>query len=202
MLTNQLKIDVFFSYKTKIAPIPGISRFFSLVLFLIVLISPMSTIAQTDEYTLKAIFFERFTRFVESDTKSTHPDFNIIVIGSNESMVHHLKKTYSKHTIQNKKVKVTQLNHVEDLKKQPCDILFISSNMSKDLNEITQYAYSQSILTIADSRYFANRGIVITFFIQSNTLNFKINTDAAKKSNLQISYHLLKIADIVTESKP
>lgn len=164
--------------------------------------SPKRTTAQADEHTLKSVLLERFTRFIEWEKKSVNTDFNIVIIGSNEQMAFQLKEIYKNHKIQNKEVKVTQVKHLEDLKMLSCDILFISENMSKELEEITHYSYGKSILTIADSKNFAKRGVVINFYIKNNSIQFKINTDAAKKSNLQISYHLLKMADIVTDSQP
>lgn len=175
--------------------------FFLITLLMLNLFSPQKTLAQTDELTLKAVLLERFTRFIEWDSPSTNKHFNIVVIGSDEKMTHQLQEVYKNHNIQNKPVKITQIKHLEELKNLSCDILFISENMSKELDEITHYTSSKSILTIADAKNFAKRGVVINFYIKNSSIQFKINTDAAKKSNLQISYHLLKIADIVTESE-
>ncbi len=157
---------------------------------------PHTSKAQADELTLKAVFLERFTRFIEWEKQSETNEFNIVIIGSDEKIAHQLKKVYRNRNIQNKTVRVTQIKHLDDLKNLSCDILFVSENMSKELEEITQYSFSKSILTIADTKNFATKGVIINFYIKNNSIQFKINTDAAKKSNLQISYHLLKMADI------
>ena len=87
-----------------------------------------------------------------------------------------------------------------DLKKTDCDILFISENMSKNDDQIIEYSSQKSILTIADSKNFAKRGVMINFFLKDSSVQFKINQEAAKKANIFISYHLLKMAEVVEGS--
>lgn len=177
-------------------------RYYILITFVLMsFLLPHTSKAQADELTLKAVFLERFTRFIEWEKQSETNEFNIVIIGSDEKIAHQLKKVYRNRNIQNKTVRVTQIKHLDDLKNLACDILFVSENMSKELEEITQYSFSKSILTIADTKNFATKGVIINFYIKNNSIQFKINTDAAKKSNLKISYHLLKMADIISESQ-
>ena len=191
-----------FIKEKKLLPFSINRCFFLIILLSISLFLPNKALAQTDEHTLKAVLLERFTRFIEWEKQSESNYFNIVVIGSNEKMTLKLRKVYKNHKIQDKNVKVIQIRHLNELKNHSCDILYVSENMSKELEEITAYTYSKSILTIADTKNFARRGVVINFYIKNDSVQFKINTDAAKKANLQISYHLLKIADIVTELEP
>lgn len=159
-----------------------------------------SSHSQADENIVKAVFFERFSRFIEWKKVSNNDEFKIIIIGSDIRMLNHLKKVYGNHTIKDKSVVIQHIENVSDLKKTDCDILFISENMSKNLDQIIEYSSQKSILTIADSKNFAKRGVMINFFLKDSSVQFKINQEAAKKANIFISYHLLKMAEVVEGS--
>jgi hypothetical protein len=58
-----------------------------------------------------------------------------------------------------------------------------------------------SILTVGESKGFAERGGVINLTLEENKLGLEINTDAAGQSHLKISSKLLALAKIVKEPR-
>jgi hypothetical protein len=57
-----------------------------------------------------------------------------------------------------------------------------------------------SVLTIGETKGFAQRGGIINFTIEKNKLHFEINLDAAKQTPLTISSKVLAIAKIVRDA--
>ncbi|MCF6323172.1 MAG: YfiR family protein [Gammaproteobacteria bacterium] len=153
----------------------------------------------TREYTLKAVFLERFTRFIDwpndksADEKAT--SFVIGIIG-NPDFSALLREIYQNQKIQGKNVIVKDLDNLESL--QNTHLLFIADISDSLLENVLKQAQHTSILTVSDSEGFAERGVMINFFMsRKKKIRFEINEQAIKHSDLYISYKLLSIAKIV-----
>ena len=57
----------------------------------------------------------------------------------------------------------------------------------------------RSVLTIADSRGFAERGCVMWFELENNRVRFGVNQTAAGDARLRISSQLLKLALLIPD---
>jgi len=168
-----------------------------LSLFL-VLFLPGIALAQASEYNVKAVFLERFTRFIEwpeeSDVNDTSQPFILGVIGEN-SFGSKLEQIYSKQKIKDKKV---EIRYISDINEIPgCNLLFISKSEKKALSKILSLTRERQILTIGDTKNFGERGVLINFYIVGNKIRFEINESEARNSGLFISYRLLNLAKIV-----
>ena len=155
--------------------------------------------AQTTEYKLKAVFLERFTRFIEwpdpdSRFTDTTKSFNISVIGENP-FGSALDDLYSNTKIKNKKVKIIYISKISEI--DSCQILFISNSKEKSLDAILDYTKGKPILTVSDHDGFAEKGVIINFYIANNKIRFEINENSLIQSNLYMSYLLLNVANIV-----
>lgn len=173
------------------------------ILFIIYFLNSFNLLyAQASEYKLKAVFLERFTRFIEwpdnSDFSDSTKPFIITVIGENP-FGKTLDELYEKTKIKNKKV---QIKYIKDIKKiDSCHILFISASMSNSLDKILDYTRTRPILTIGDHPDFALRGVIINFFIKNKKVRFEINEKSLEQSRLYISYLLLNAATIIHEEE-
>ena len=167
------------------------------VLLLLICMSG-SAFAQIKEYTLKTVFIEKFTRFVEwpaeSEIDDTSKPFIFGVIGENpfEST---FKEIFSTKNIRDKKVEIRSISNFNEISQ--CDLLFISSVTQKKLSTILSFTKNKPILTISDSKGFAEAGVLINFYILNNKIRFEINERAIRESGLNFSYLLLKAAKIV-----
>jgi len=153
------------------------------------------------EYTLKAVFLERFTRFIDwpEDTaqKNSSESFIINVVG-NPQFSELLRDIYQTQKIQGKKVSVQDINNHSEIQKP--HLLFISHTSDETLNNILELTRDAPILTISDTEGFAEKGVMINFFMPRNQkIRFEINELAFKESELYISYKLLSVAKIVGE---
>ncbi len=153
----------------------------------------------TREYTLKAVFLERFTRFIDwpnnNSADETTTPFVIGIIG-NPDFSALLKEIYQNQKIQGKNVIVKELDNLEAL--QNIHLLFIANISDSALKNVLKQTQNSSILTVSDTEGFAERGVMINFFMsRKQKIRFEINERAIKQSDLYISYKLLSVAKIV-----
>ncbi len=156
------------------------------------------TLAQESEYNLKANFLERFTRFIEWPEESAVNDisqpFILGIIGENPFGTI-LEQIYSQKTIKDKKV---EIRYISDKNEIPgCHLLFISKSEKKVLSKILSFTREKPILTVGDTKNFAEQGVLINLYIVENKIRFEINELEARDSGLFISYRLLNLAKIV-----
>jgi len=169
----------------------------SLFLFLFL---PVVTLAQESEYNVKAVLLERLTRFIEWPEESTVNDtsqsFILGIIGKNP-FGSILEQVYSNQKIKDKKV---EIRYISKIKKIPgCHLLFISQSEKKALSKILSFTRGKPILTIGDTKNYAEEGVLINFYFVENKTRFEINESEAQKSGLFISYRLLNLAKIVNQ---
>lgn len=168
------------------------------IVLLITVLLQTPCFGQESEYQIKAIFLERFTRFIEwpnsSGISDTSTSFIIAVIGDNP-FGSILEQTYAKKKIRNKKVEIRYISAPDDI--ADYHILFISSSNESILSEILSRTRNKSILTVGDTEGFAEKKVHINFFLSGNKIKFEINEKAVHESGLVMSYRLLNLAKIV-----
>ncbi len=90
---------------------------------------PVVTFAQTSEYTIKAAFLERFTRFIEwpeePAVSDTTESFVLGVIGENP-FGSILEQLYATQKIKNKAVEIHSISNLDEI--SGCHLLFISKS--------------------------------------------------------------------------
>lgn len=154
------------------------------------------------EYLLKAVFLERFTRFIEWPLYKKFDDhsepFVIGVINSNpfNSM---LETLYKNQNIKEKPVDIRYIKKIKEI--NGCHLLFIGNTSMNSLTRIIESIRDYPILTISDSKGYCHKGVHINMYIdENNQIRFEINNKAASHSGLSISYLLLKVARLVERS--
>jgi hypothetical protein len=156
---------------------------------------------KSKEYLLKAIFLERFTRFVEWPLEAgldrTETPFVIGVIIRNpfESI---LESVYADQPIKGKPVEIRYLETVEAI--HGCHMLFIAETDADLLKKVIAAIRDFPVLTISDSTGYGRRGVHINMYMEKKQVRFEINHKAARQSGLTISYLLLKTAKLIESS--
>ncbi len=173
-----------------------------IIIYFVLLLLPISAFAQTSEYTIKAAFLERFTRFIEwpeeSAVSDTTESFVLAIIGENP-FGSILEQLYANQKIKNKEVEIQSLSNLDEI--SDCHLLFISKSKEKELSKILSLTKDKPILTISDANGFAENGVLINLYLAENKIRFEINETAVKISGLTISYLLLNAAKIVNPVK-
>lgn len=170
-----------------------------LTVFLMVIGLHVPCFGQEQEYqTLKAVWLERFTRFIEwpdsSDVSDPSAPFIVAVIGENP-FGPILGRAYAEQKIKNKKVEILYISTPDEI--ADCHLLFISSSGKNNLPEILSRTRNKPILTVGDTEGFAQKKVLINFYLSGKKVKFEINEKAVDESGLVMSYMLLGLARIV-----
>jgi len=152
--------------------------------------------SEFEEYTLKAVFMEKFTYFVEWPSNSSKV-FTLCVIGDNP-FNGTLRNLMALTRINNKSTKFIKIDSMDSL--PGCDMLFISKSKRDDIARIIEYLQGSPVLTIGDTPGFSQQGVIINFIQKDNEVHFEINSAAAQAAGLKISSRLLKLAIITPPS--
>ncbi len=149
------------------------------------------------EYEVKAAFIYRFLKFIDwSKNKKSNDTRKLYILGDNP-FGNNLKKTLSI-PIKNRECEVKFIKSIKSFPKtEDFCVLFISSSEDKELPQILDFLKDSKTLTIGDTRGFAQRGVIINFFIEEYKVRFEINLDAVKRAELIVSSKLLRLAKIV-----
>ncbi|MBN2010734.1 YfiR family protein [candidate division KSB1 bacterium] len=159
---------------------------------------PFIASAQFSEAEIKAVYIEKLTRFIdwpaETHMADTIQPFILGVIGDH-TFDTILNEVFSVLKIKNKKVEIRYLTNFKNI--ENCNLLFIAKSEKQSLPEILNYTVGHPILTISDTQGFAEKGVLINFYIAENKMRFEINQAAVKKSQLMFDSMLLNNARIV-----
>lgn len=151
-----------------------------------------------EEYRVKSVFLERFTRFVDwpenSPVNDTALPFVIGVIGRNP-FGKILESDYGGHRIKGKEVVVEYYGSVGEI--DSCHLLFIAGSEKSRLAAIVDRVGDKPVLTVGDSGGFARAGVHINFYRAGDKIRFEINAEALRKTGLDVASLLLDYARVV-----
>jgi hypothetical protein len=153
---------------------------------------------QSSEYTLKAVYIEKFTRFIVWPDSSNINNKNLpFVIGTlgKTPFKKSLQNIFSIQKIYDKPVKISEYESVNEI--DTCHVLFIASEKKKDIGSIISQLKNMDILTIGDTPGYGKQGVLINFYSKENKLEFEINETAFHQSPLDINFYLLNMGKIV-----
>jgi len=102
----------------------------------------------------------------------TNEPFVIAVIGKTE-LTESLQLVYSQQEINNKRVIIKEIKELYEI--QEAHILFISESEKKNLPKILDVVKLLPILTVSETKGFAEKGVLINFFEDNKRLCFEIN---------------------------
>ncbi len=169
----------------------------SVLIMLLIFIS-FQSFSQSNVYVLKAVYLEKFSRFVTWPEESLMNDldkpFVISVIGRTP-LTNNLEQIYSIQKINNKKVIIKRISNLYEIENS--HILVIAESERKNLQNILSLTKNLPVLTISEAPGFAKKGVLINFFEENKKLRFEINETAVLQSPLQMSFYLLNSAKIV-----
>jgi hypothetical protein len=146
------------------------------------------------EYQVKAAYIYNFAKFVEWPAGGSG-DIDVCLLGD-DPFGNDLSLIEGKKII-NRKIVIKEVASYRNA--SGCDILFISSSEENNLTRILKFLKRSPVLTIGDSEGFAEKGVMINFYMENRTVRFEINPKAAGHAGLRISSNLLRIAKIVGE---
>lgn len=163
-----------------------------ILLFLFVVISSNSLFAYESEDILKVVIIGKLAKFVTWQDNS--PERFVITVLHN-SFDDLLDTVYRDKKIHSKDIEIRYIDDIDDL--NFTHILYFPQVNHDQLERILEKTSHKSILTISDTRGFAQKGGMIQVYFASQKIRLKINNSVSKKENLKISSSLLRISEIV-----
>jgi hypothetical protein len=147
------------------------------------------------EYQVKAAFLYNFIKFVEwPDDRNTRTGIiNICVLGENP--FDDAFDSIQGETVGNRKFRIKRFRtrqHIDD-----CQVLFISRSEREDIENILATVKGLNILTVGDIEGFAQKGVILNFYIENNRVRFEINLNSLRRSGLRISSKVMHLARII-----
>jgi hypothetical protein len=151
------------------------------------------------EYQVKAAFLYNFAKFVEwppGGFSDASAPLRICVLGQ-DPFGQELRNITNEKTVNGRKLQIDQMVDVHLAR--TCHILFIASSEKTQLNRILEGVRGSYVLTVGDTKGFAELGGMINFVLEKNRVQFEVNHKAAEQAGLKISSKLLNVAKLVID---
>jgi len=177
-------------------------RSFAFALLLLLLRAPGAGAAAraTSEYDLKAAFLFHFAHFVQwpADLLPASTPFTIGILGD-DPFGKSLDEMVVNETVDGHKLLVRRFQSAD--RADSCHILFISSKAASRLERAKAPLRKRGLLTVGDTKDFAQRSGIIGFVVAEKRLQLVVNLAAANAAGLTISSKLLRQSRIVGPEK-
>lgn len=147
---------------------------------------------QVPEYRVKAAFLFNFTKLVDWPTNAfatPHTPLTIGVLGK-DPFGKTLDDVVADRKVNGRSIQIMRFNSVDDAK--TCQILFICESERRKVNSVIEALRDRPILTVADIKGFHSQGM-IELVTTNDTINLRINLEAASRAKLQLSSRLTRL---------
>lgn len=169
----------------------------SLALLWLVLPWAATTAGAASEYAVKAAFIHNIAKFVEWPKPAAGGDrLRMCLLGENpfgEEIAVLRGKPVGRMAWEVLPVGLEEI--------RACQVLFIPDSMQHQIGQIRRRINGNAVLTVGDTRGYAERGVMINFYLEDNKVRFEINREVAQRAGLRISSQLLRLGRIVTETE-
>jgi len=176
----------------------GLRQFSVILLTLVLSLSqfpPGSFAQETTAFTeskIKVSFIYNFAKFIDwPEEKTSNKNFSICTLGG-EGLYSSLDYLSKSKKIKSKSILIRKNPSPNKLK--TCNILFVGSSESENLNNILRKIKGSPVLTIGDTEGYEWRGVGINLYKVNKNLRFKINNQVLLNSGLTASSELLKLS--------
>ena len=182
---------------------PGLGRMRAALLTIILLLtcccaSPCAA-KQIEEYHVKAVFLFNLVHFVTWPAEPSAADlspFSIGIYGEDpfgqvlDNVIRGEKKF-------NTPIVVKRYANLEELRTDPCDILFVSATAMGQWAQIRALIAASAILSVSDVAGFPEKGGMINLLKSDQRVQVEINRTAVNEAGLAVSAKLLTVARLV-----
>lgn len=157
--------------------------------------------SEIDEYKVKAAFLYNFAQYVEWPEERFKDKQAPIVLGvlGKDPFGRQLDETIKGKKIGERSFEVVRIKSPAEA--TGCHMLFIPATDAPWLREVLKECGGKSVLLVGESTDFSASGGCINFYVDSGKVRFELNVDAAKRSRLEVSSKLLKVARLVKDKE-
>ena len=145
---------------------------------------------------LRPSLFSTFLRFCDWPKEDKTGNFVIGVYGET-NLYTELVKKYSSKSIGSQPIEIQKFDSQSDI--EVCHILFIASDKSSKVEDISDDLGDESTLIVTESTGMLGDGAIINFIIEDNKQKFEISKKNAGKRDIVIGSTLAQLATKVEE---
>ena len=153
--------------------------------------------ARLEEYQYKAKFLAFAAYYANFPPRPTTPQTWVIGILGKSPFGRYIDESFGPNTtIKGRKVQVVYPKTEKEV--TACEVLFICRSEQGRLDEILGWVKGQPILTVGDSKGFANQGVMVNFFLEQSFVRTEVNLPAARKVGMDFNSAFLKNSRVVS----
>ncbi len=158
----------------------------------------INSVISQDEYTVKAAFIQKFSKYITWPESDKDTIFTIVILKPDPSFGR-IESYFKNKFIDTRHIKICYINDIsEKASLDAVEIVFIPNEQRKNISRITSTVQDKPILLIGESIGLAQKGIHINFYIASNgTIHFEINPNQFKESSLKYDNILVQYARVI-----
>ncbi len=147
-------------------------------------------------YRVKAAFVYNFALFVEWPQATLGPEHQSVVVGivGDDPLATELEQVDGKR-IGTRTLRVTRLDTQQEF--VGCHILYVGASERERLPAILERAAAHHVLTVGDMARFIDKGGMIGFIIEGESVRFEVCLARAQRAGLKLSAKLLQVARLV-----
>ena len=154
---------------------------------------PNSAFAEvTKEDRVKAAIIFKLTKFVSWPKKKQSLTLCVIGSGSINNEIQKINRKFS----MGRRLSVTHKMPNASMDRL-CDLVYIHNSDNQDISLVLNKLKDSPVLTISDSKQFAEKGGTIELYRTGSRIKFAINKNSIQQAQLSVDSQLLKLAKIV-----
>lgn len=153
------------------------------------------------EHRIKAVFLYRFTQFVEwpAESFATATSPLVLQIVGPDPFGAYLDEVVQGEMVDSHPIIVKRAARLDDI--VDCHVLFLSVPGAGDFEKRLANLKRRRILTVSDTKDFTQHGGMIHFFTLNGRIRLRVNMQAVRDADLNLSSKLLRLAEIASPSK-
>ena len=153
----------------------------------------------SEEYAVKALFLYNFAKFIEWPAAMPAGAICIGILGD-DPFGEVLDGAVAGKAVNGRPLLIKRLK--SDPEARQCHIVFVNIADKKHVRSLLDSLKQSGVVTVSDTRGFAEAGGMINFLVVNDRVRFEINLDAASAAGLKFSSKLLSLAKIVRSAEP
>ena len=175
---------------------------------------PESTKEPASEYELKAAYLLNFLKLTEwpegsledededvDEDGETPGPLTVVIVGA-DPFKDELDKTFEDQTAQGRSIQVVRMGGLPDEDEElEGHLVFCALSKAQDRSRLLKRLSGRPMMLVGERDGFADDGAHINFYLLEERVKFEVNVDSVKRSGLEVSATLLKLAKIVRDEE-
>ena len=146
----------------------------------------------TKEDRVKSAIIYKLTKFISWPQKKQSLTLCVIGSGSINNEIQKINRKFS----MGRRLSITHKSPNAPLNKL-CDLIYLHNSNNQKISQVIDKVKDSPVLTISDSKQFAEKGGNIELYRTGSRIKFAINKKSVQQAKLSVDSQLLKLAKIV-----